>query len=240
MSFLKFRLAPKAFSLLLHGAILWFGLLFAAEDAVPPVQVYHVSLAEFAPAAPLTEEAVLPSPASSDATEPPLEKAAPETVKPPVDEVRISAKKRPQKRPEKPVERAPRQTPEPQPRHVAGTPQAPLAAGGPASGSEAQDSQPTRPYAEDAVDQRPSISRRAMPVYPDSARRKKLQGRVLVQLVVDTDGKPQRCVVITSTPEGVFDDAALAAAKKTRFVPGKVNGRPVNTVVNIPYNFALR
>ena len=46
-------------------------------------------------------------------------------------------------------------------------------------------------YAEDAVDQRPSVSRRAIPEYPDRARRMNMQGQVVVQLVVDVSGKPQ-------------------------------------------------
>lgn len=95
-------------------------------------------------------------------------------------------------------------------------------------------------YAEDAVDQRPSISRRVMPEYPDRARRMNMQGQVVVQLVVDVSGNPQQCAIYSSDPAGVFDDAALAAARRTRFLPGKVHGQPVNTIVLIPYQFTLR
>lgn len=120
MKFMKFRFAPKAFSLVLHGAIIWAGLFFAAEDIVPPAEVYHVSLAEFASAVPLSEEAVLPAVVHTDPAAPPLsEKAAPETAKPPADEARLSVKKRSEKRPEKPVENTPRQTAEAQPRQAA-------------------------------------------------------------------------------------------------------------------------
>ena len=63
---------------------------------------------------------------------------------------------------------------------------------------------------------------------------------VVVRLVVDTSGSPQNCAIHSSSPEGVFDDAALRAARKTRFLPGKVNGQPVNTLVMIPYQFTLR
>ena len=76
-------------------------------------------------------------------------------------------------------------------------------------------------YAEDAVDQRPTISRRAMPEYPSGARRRNIQGMVVVRLVVDTSGSPQNCAIHSSSPEGVFDDAALRAAQKNAFPSGK-------------------
>ncbi len=95
-------------------------------------------------------------------------------------------------------------------------------------------------YDADVVDQRPAITRKALPEYPASARRRNLQGKVVVRIVVDTSGTPRQCVVHDSTPPGVFDQAALAAAGKTRFIPGKINGRPVNTIILLPYYFALR
>ena len=67
-----------------------------------------------------------------------------------------------------------------------------------------------------------------------------MQGQVVVQLVVDVSGNPQQCAIYSSDPAGVFDDAALAAARRTRFLPGKVHGQPVNTIVLIPYQFTLR
>ncbi len=95
-------------------------------------------------------------------------------------------------------------------------------------------------YDVDVVDQRPAFARRVMPEYPANARRKNLQGKVVVRVVVDMEGKPRQCSVQYSEPQGVFDKAALAAARKTRFIPGKILGKTVNTLILIPYQFALR
>ena len=95
-------------------------------------------------------------------------------------------------------------------------------------------------YDVDAVDQRPSIARRVLPEYPSKARRMNVQGRVDVRLVVDESGTPRECAVHRADPTGSFEDAALEAARKTRFIPGKVKGRAVNTVVLVPFVFALR
>ncbi len=94
-------------------------------------------------------------------------------------------------------------------------------------------------YDADVVDQRPAIARKALPQYPVNARRRNLQGKVVVRIVVDTTGTPRQCAIHASAPAGVFDQAALAAARKTRFIPGKLQGHPVNTVILLPYYFAL-
>lgn len=95
-------------------------------------------------------------------------------------------------------------------------------------------------YDVDSVDQRPSIASRVLPEYPSKARRMNVQGRVFVRLVVDASGSPKSCEVHKAEPAGYFEDAALAAAQKTRFFPGKVRGQAVNTVVLVPFVFALR
>ena len=95
-------------------------------------------------------------------------------------------------------------------------------------------------YETDDVDQRPSVVKNARVEYPRKARRLGLSGRVVVQLVVDTEGKPQSCKIRSAEPTGHFEEAALSAARGMRFIPGKIQGRSVNTVVLIPFNFSLR
>ncbi|GAB1253975.1 energy transducer TonB [Desulfovibrio falkowii] len=120
----------------------------------------------------------------------------------------------------------------------------------PAAGRPAVSSAPAGPvprnverlstYDNDALDQRPSITRRVAPEYPTKARRMNVQGTVTVQLVVDTAGKPRNYVVVKATPGGYFEEAALDAAHSMRFVPGKLKGLPVNTLVQLPFAFRLR
>jgi protein TonB len=67
-----------------------------------------------------------------------------------------------------------------------------------------------------------------------------IEGRVMVQLVVDTAGLPRDCKVVSAEPSEYFEEEALKAAEATRFIPGKLQGKAVNTLVVIPYQFRLR
>ncbi|MDR2604276.1 MAG: energy transducer TonB [Desulfovibrio sp.] len=95
-------------------------------------------------------------------------------------------------------------------------------------------------YDQDHVDQRPSISRRVAPEYPSRARRMSIEGTVMVELVVDAVGLPKVCAVRSAEPSGYFEEAALSAVQKMRFIPGKIKGTPVNTLVLLPFVFRLR
>jgi protein TonB len=94
-------------------------------------------------------------------------------------------------------------------------------------------------YGEDDVEQPPSVLVQISPEYPQRARRMSIEGRVEVRLVVDEAGAPQLCAVHRAVPAGYFEEAALAAARKTRFIPGKLRGRPVNTLVHLSFVFVL-
>jgi protein TonB len=95
-------------------------------------------------------------------------------------------------------------------------------------------------YEQDHVDQRPSISRRVTPEYPARAKRMNVEGTVVVELVVDAAGLPRESSVRSAEPPGYFEEAALSAARNMRFIPGKLKGTPVNTMVRLPFAFRLR
>jgi protein TonB len=67
-----------------------------------------------------------------------------------------------------------------------------------------------------------------------------IEGTVMVELVVDTAGLPKACAIWSAEPPGYFEEATLSAAQKMRFIPGKFNGVPVNTLVHLPFSFRLR
>lgn len=95
-------------------------------------------------------------------------------------------------------------------------------------------------YQQSEVDQRPSIRKSASVEYPSDARRRGIEGRAIVQLVVDTGGNPKDIRIKSASPQGYFEEAAMAAARKMRFIPGKIKGKTVNTLVLIPFGFSLR
>lgn len=52
-------------------------------------------------------------------------------------------------------------------------------------------------------------------------------GFVVLELEIDASGAVTQASVVDSVPAGVFDESAIEAAKKWRFKPKLVNGKPV-------------
>jgi TonB family protein len=66
------------------------------------------------------------------------------------------------------------------------------------------------------------------PAYPASAYEARVEGEVLLEFMVTSKGTVVNPVVVRSDPPGVFDDAAIEAAKSFRYVPRVVDGRAVD------------
>lgn len=232
------------FSLTIHGAAAGAVLWFSDQKSVPPPEeIYHVQLAELAPPP-------VPKPL------PPVPQPRPETAEPPkpppqhVEQPRVQkseAKKINTKKQKKPEPKAP--PPRPQERPAAEMAEPAPPAPGPTSQHYA--ASPPAPaqdasvlgntvYQVDKVDQRPAIARRIAPQYPARARRMAVEGKVVVQLVVDREGQPGNIAIFSAEPPGYFEEAALSAARQMRFVPGKIKGQPVRTQVMLPFNFRLQ
>ncbi len=90
------------------------------------------------------------------------------------------------------------------------------------------------------LDQAPKIIKQALPEYPKEARRKSIEGRVIIRLILDKQGIPNECVIYKSNPPEIFDQAALEAARKMRFSPGMKKGKAVRVQVLLPFDFKLR
>ncbi len=77
------------------------------------------------------------------------------------------------------------------------------------------------------------------PEYPKEAREKGLEGRVLVEAIVDENGNVIDARIRYSSNE-IFNEAALAAMRKMKFKPAKRNGVPIKVKVIQPFIFKLR
>jgi TonB family protein len=77
------------------------------------------------------------------------------------------------------------------------------------------------------------------PQYPDSARREGKQGRVLLRVLVDADGRTKSIEINTSSGDDTLDRAAIEALKKWRFVPARAGTKPIETWVKVPIEFQL-
>jgi TonB family protein len=75
--------------------------------------------------------------------------------------------------------------------------------------------------------------------YPESARSKKLQGRITIALVVDEKGEPQDLEVVESAG-GPLDEAVLKAVAKWRYEPARKDGVKVRVRIREWQSFELR
>jgi protein TonB len=88
-------------------------------------------------------------------------------------------------------------------------------------------------YSAREVDVHPRALREVVPVYPDDADRRRLSGKLRLQLKLQADGRVSDVEVLSATPPGIFDESALQAFREARFSPAQKNGRPVRALVQI-------
>lgn len=77
------------------------------------------------------------------------------------------------------------------------------------------------------------------PAYPPLSKRLGEQGKVVVRVLIGTDGTAQKAEIRTSSGFDRLDQAALATVQRWRYVPGKRDGVPEAMWFNIPINFVL-
>ena len=88
-------------------------------------------------------------------------------------------------------------------------------------------------YSAREVDVHPRALREVVPVYPDDADRRRLSGKLRLQLKLQADGRVSDVEILSATPPGIFDESALQAFREARFSPAQKNGRPVRALVQI-------
>jgi TonB family protein len=76
------------------------------------------------------------------------------------------------------------------------------------------------------------------PVYTDEARRLKLEGEVLLEVMFGANGQLHVNRVVRGLGHGL-DEAAIAAANKMRFKPALRNGQPVDSTAVVHVVFQL-
>lgn len=79
------------------------------------------------------------------------------------------------------------------------------------------------------------------PVYPRAALRDRLTGTVLLEVLVDVDGRPLQVTIAESSGHRELDRAALDhVLKRWTFRPAMKNGQPVQAIGRVPIAFNLR
>ena len=85
----------------------------------------------------------------------------------------------------------------------------------------------------------PAYGKNAQPEYPAIARRRGLEGTVLLEILVKEDGRADSIQVQTSSSHQILDEAAVTAVARWHFVPGSINGRPIAMKIHVPVTFHL-
>jgi protein TonB len=78
-----------------------------------------------------------------------------------------------------------------------------------------------------------------VPDYPPESRRRREQGEVVVEVEVLPDGTAGAISVVTDPGYRRLDDAAIDAARRTRFRPALQDGVPTRGRIRIPFRFML-
>ena len=180
------------------------------------------------------------APAAEERLVAPPEKGppAPAPAKPKAEQRRTEP---PRRRPPAAASAAPRQraAPEASPRggasDLAGRTQ-PFGHAGDVPGGRGDDAYPAG-----AIPSPPVLIGREVPNYPVEARRREVQGVVLLEAIVDREGRVEPNSVKVLESVALLDGAAVEAVKRWRFRPGRDrNGATVRVILEIPIRFALR
>jgi periplasmic protein TonB len=199
---------------LFHIAALWAlqsGLLRRAVEIIVPIAVLSEIVTPPAPKVEQPPEVVQPKPVP-----PPKQPVTRKVERPKPVVPQPMAVPHPEPSPQAPVVEAP--TP---PAPVAPAPVAPAPAKLELPSSDAD------------------YLRNPAPVYPPISKRLGEQGKVLVRVLIGSDGAPQKAELKRSSGFERLDHSALEYVMKCRYVPGKVAGVPQAMWHEAPVNFVL-
>jgi protein TonB len=203
---------PAMGLVMLAHAGAWYGLSQLQQDIIPPRPLKVI------------EVALLPPP--------PPPKVTPKPPEPPKPEPKVKPKAKPVPRPllqpQPAAERVMEQAPEP----------APVVAAQAGPVIEAPARAETAPVVE-APRFNAAYLNNPPPVYPLPARRRGIEGRVLVRAEVQADGSCSRAELKKTSGSELLDQAALEAVRKWHFVPAKKGNQAVTAWVEVPITFKL-
>jgi protein TonB len=84
----------------------------------------------------------------------------------------------------------------------------------------------------------PRQTKHVAPVYPEAAKAKGIEGVVILEIVIGTDGRVIQADVTKSTP--ALDESAVAAVHQWEYEPALLNGEPVEVILTVSVRFTLK
>jgi TonB family protein len=85
----------------------------------------------------------------------------------------------------------------------------------------------------------PRLIKEVKPGYTSAALRSRIQGTVVLEAVVTTDGCASQIRVVRSLDPGGLDEEAVSAVVQWRFQPGRLGTIPVDVLVTIVLDFSI-
>jgi TonB family protein len=86
--------------------------------------------------------------------------------------------------------------------------------------------------------QPPILITQVSPIYPLSARASRIEGVVVVHVLIDKEGRVKKADVVDGDP--LLTQAALDAVRQWRFKPSTLGGAPAEAEVTVDVNFKLK
>ena len=128
--------------------------------------------------------------------------------------------------------------PAPPPAAAASPPAGSPPAGAPVAQSAPVTAAPGRVYLATEVDVKPEVLTQVAPLYPDDAAKQNVQDVVVLQVLVDSGGRPQTIRLLRGSRKApLLDGAAAAAVRQWTFKPAMKNGEPVACMFNVGVPF---
>jgi TonB family protein len=84
----------------------------------------------------------------------------------------------------------------------------------------------------------PTRIKYVVPNYPDIAKAVKVQGVVIIEAIIGTDGKVQDAKVLRGQP--LLDAAALDAVRAWEYTPTLLNDAPTPVIMTVTVQFHLK
>jgi protein TonB len=96
-------------------------------------------------------------------------------------------------------------------------------------------------FMESIVEEKPAVLSGPTLQYPELLRQAGIQGRVMVQAIIDTLGRAEAgSVKVLQSPNPGFDQSAKNYMLKTLFRPARAHGRAVRVLVQLPIDYRLK
>jgi len=78
------------------------------------------------------------------------------------------------------------------------------------------------------------------PVYPKNLRERDIEGKVILKILIDKEGKVQEIQIFESSGYKTFDQIAIESVRQWRFKPARKGNQQRESWVLIPINFQIK